>query len=274
MSLRNVSASATNGTGAHPKIDACSVNADERRNFRGTAKLDNNRRCGFHASVCSDWRYDVKPSCCEHSNSGALRCALQSEMLSVWAKQAIDFAGISQAELARQVSDKIRRQIDRAAMNKILKGTRELAGDEMLAIAEITGFSAPSSLRNTRMVVVVGYAAAGADSVTFADGQGPFDEVEAPSWANETTVAVRVRGTSLGLYFDGWLAFYDNRRDPPDAALVGALCVCGLSRGRVVIKKLRAGSAKGLFHLESETEPTLFDERVEWAAEVKEMRPR
>jgi hypothetical protein len=134
----------------------------------------------------------------------------------------------------------------------------------------LTGEGRPKS----GVTPIVGYAAAGADSVTFADGQGPFDEVEAPSWANETTVAVRVRGTSLGLYFDGWLAFYDNRRDPPDAALVGALCVCGLSRGRVVIKKLRAGSAKGLFHLESETEPTLFDERVEWAAEVKEMRPR
>jgi transcriptional regulator with XRE-family HTH domain len=165
--------------------------------------------------------------------------------------------------------------ISRGAFIKLERGERKLSADYIARAVNVFDASEREILGTKAVSVsVVGYAAAGADSVTFADGQGPFDEVEAPSWANETTVAVRVRGTSLGLYFDGWLAFYDNRRDPPDDSLVGALCVCGLSRGRVVIKKLRAGSAKGLFHLESETEPTLFDERVEWAAEVKEMRPR
>ena len=121
---------------------------------------------------------------------------------------------------------------------------------------------------------VMGYANAGGDTITFADGQGPFDDVEAPSWATEKTVAVRIRGTSLGRLLDGWLAFYDDRKDPPDESIVGFMCVCGLADGRVVIKKLRAGSSKGLYHLESETEATLFDQRVDWAAQVKELRPR
>jgi transcriptional regulator with XRE-family HTH domain len=172
-------------------------------------------------------------------------------------EEVADRAGISPGYLSRMETE--RRNVSLKNVAKLATALNVRQGD---------------LLDTQRTVDVVGYAAAGADTVTFAEGQGPFDEVEAPSWANETTVAVRVRGTSLGLYFDGWLAFYDRRRDPPDDSLVDALCVCGLSRGRVVIKKLRAGSAKGLFHLESETEPTLFDERVEWAAEVKEMRPR
>jgi transcriptional regulator with XRE-family HTH domain len=181
-------------------------------------------------------------------------------------RKAANMTRVKLAELANTSPQQI---------EKLEKGFREMTRAWAERLAPHLGVKAEFLVfSGTRKIPIVGYAAAGADSVTFADGQGPFDEVEAPSWANETTVAVRVRGTSLGLYFDGWLAFYDNRRDPPDDSLVGALCVCGLSRGRVVIKKLRAGSAKGLFHLESETEPTLFDERVEWAAEVKEMRPR
>lgn len=120
---------------------------------------------------------------------------------------------------------------------------------------------------------VVGYALAGGDTITFADGQGPFDEVDAPTGATEKTVAVRIKGTSLGRPFDGWLAFYDDRRDPPDASLYGQLCVCGLADGRVMIKTIRQGSG-GRHHLESLTEPTMFDVKLAWAAEVIEMRPR
>lgn len=96
-----------------------------------------------------------------------------------------------------------------------------------------------------RPVEVVGYAAAGGDGVVFfGDGQGPFDEVAAPAWATDKTVAVKIRGTSLGKQFDGWLAFYDDRRDPPDESLFGELCVCGLHDNRVVIKTLRPGASK------------------------------
>ena len=128
-----------------------------------------------------------------------------------------------------------------------------------------------SSFRN---VPLVGLALAGGDTVTFADAQGPFDEVDAPDWATDKTVAVQIRGTSLGRLLDGWIAFYDDRRDPPDESLHGRVCICGLTDGRVVIKKLRQGSAKALYHLESENEATMFDVKVEWAAAVREMRPR
>ena len=122
-------------------------------------------------------------------------------------------------------------------------------------------------------VPLVGYVGAGAETVLLDLGQGPFDEVKAPDWATPSTVAVKIRGTSLGFLIDGWIAFYDDRRDPPGQELSGKLCICGLADGRILAKAIRPGSAPGLWHLESQTEPTLFDQKVEWAAEILEMRP-
>jgi hypothetical protein len=67
-------------------------------------------------------------------------------MLSEWVRQAIDFAKISQAALARAMTENLRRQIDRAAVNKMIKGTRKVAADELYAISAITKFAAPPNL--------------------------------------------------------------------------------------------------------------------------------
>ena len=108
----------------------------------------------------------------------------------------------------------------------------------------------------------------------YADGQGPFDEVDAPIDAKPTTVAVQIRGHSLGALFDNWLVFYDDIRNPPDESLVGRMCVCGLSDGRVLIKSLKRSPNTGLWNLLSNTEPPIYDAGLEWAAPVREMRPR
>ncbi|MFK5281894.1 hypothetical protein ACI3PL_20290, partial [Lacticaseibacillus paracasei] len=78
------------------------------------------------------------------------------------------------------------------------------------------------------MVPLVGYV--GADNTTsmFSTDGLALDEVEGPEDATRTTVAVEIRGTSLGPVFDRWLVFYDDRRDPPDDSLFGRLCVVGL----------------------------------------------
>ena len=160
-------------------------------------------------------------------------------------------------------------------IEKLEKGIREMTRPWAERLAPHLGVS-PEFLvfSKKRRSLVVGYAAAGGDGLTFADGQGPFEEVDAPLWATDRTVAVRIRGNSLGVHFNGWLAFYDDRRDPPDESLIGLLCICGLADGRVVIKTMRQGTGKRRYHLESITEPTMFDVEVEWAAEVREMRPR
>jgi hypothetical protein len=88
------------------------------------------------------------------------------------------------------------------------------------------------------------------------------------------TVAVQVRGHSLGVLFDNWLVFYDDIHNPPDDSLVGRMCVCGLSDGRVLIKSVKRSPQTGLWNLLSNTEPPIYDVGLDWAAPVREMRPR
>jgi transcriptional regulator with XRE-family HTH domain len=59
-------------------------------------------------------------------------------MFADWIQQALKNAGITQAELGRRMSEKVRRTIDRAAVNKLTKNQRALMADELLAISEIT----------------------------------------------------------------------------------------------------------------------------------------
>jgi hypothetical protein len=154
----------------------------------------------------------------------------------------------------------------------LLAGRRRLRADEIEKIAAYLEVPTPVSIR--RLVPLVGYVGAGAEAHLFGDGQGPFDMVDAPDNSTEKTVAVEIRGESLGSFFDRWLVFYDDVRDPVTADLVGKLCVCGLPDGRVVIKKLARSREKGLFILHSQFEPPIYDVAVLWAAKVKNMVPR
>lgn len=124
-----------------------------------------------------------------------------------------------------------------------------------------------------RSVPLVGYVGAGATTHFFANDI-PLDEVPAPVGATESTVAVEIRGDSLGSFFDRWLVFYDDVHRPVTAELINRLCVVGLADGRILIKKIQRSKARGLFHLLSQTEDPLLDVEIEWAARVKNMVPR
>lgn len=119
---------------------------------------------------------------------------------------------------------------------------------------------------------LVGYVGAGAQAQYLPAGD--LGEVPAPAGATDKTVAVEIRGDSLGPLFDHWLVFYDDVRNPVTADLHGQLCVVGLEDGRILIKKVRPSRTKGHFHLISQTEDPILDARVEWAAKVKHMVPR
>lgn len=125
-------------------------------------------------------------------------------------------------------------------------------------------------------VPIVGLAGAGPDgSILYSDGDGELGEAPMPPGGSERTVAVEVRGESMrGIAEDGWLVYYDDRRDPPTTDLIGELCVVGLSDGRVLVKKLFQGRRKRHFDLESVAAPMLRDVRVDWAAMVTAIIPR
>ena len=125
-----------------------------------------------------------------------------------------------------------------------------------------------------RRAPVVGYVGAGAVAHLYSAGQGPFDEVDAPDNATDDTVAVEIRGDSLGPLFNEWLVFYDEVRSPVTPDLVGMLCVVGLPDGRVLIKKLAHARTEGFYNLFSQTEDPILDVEIDWAAKVTGMTPR
>lgn len=121
---------------------------------------------------------------------------------------------------------------------------------------------------------VVGYVGAGALAHYYALPSDELDTVPSPGNATPETVAVEIRGSSLGPLFDRWIAFYDDVRRAPTDDLIGKLCVIGLSDERVLIKRLERGRRAGLYRLASNTDPPIEDVPIEWAARVKNMVPR
>jgi len=136
------------------------------------------------------------------------------------------------------------------------------------------GFESEAQPFATNTVRVVGYVGAGAATHFYAISQGDLDEVPAPEGSTADTVAVEIRGDSLGSLFDRWLVFYDQVRSPVTSDLIGRLCVVGLPDDRVLVKKIQNGSRKGFHRLLSEREPPIEDVLIAWAARVKSMVPR
>lgn len=160
-----------------------------------------------------------------------------------------------------------------AALAPVLQtSVAALLGERPLSLGKRPSAGAQNDTGAT--VPLVGYVGAGAAAHYYAVAQGALDDVPAPDDSTPDTVAVEVRGESLGPLFDRWLVFYDRVQRPVTPDLIGKLCVVGLADERILIKKIRAGR-KGRFRLLSTPpEPPIEDAEVEWAAPVKLMTPR
>ena len=121
---------------------------------------------------------------------------------------------------------------------------------------------------------VAGYVGAGSEAHFYAEGQGPLGEAPAPEGSTAGTVAVEVRGESLGPFFDGWLVYFDDVRSPITDDLLGQLCVVGLADGRVLVKKVLRGREAGIFALHGQFSDPILDAEITWAAPVKAVAPR
>lgn len=159
-------------------------------------------------------------------------------------------------------------------LRKLERGERRLKDEQMLRAAEVYGVPLGAILAEPETVPLVGFVGAGALASFYGEGQGPFEEVPSIDGSSSKTVAVEIRGGSLGPLFDRWICYYDDRHDPPTEALFGKLCVVGLSDGRVLVKQLVRGRSRGLFDLWSNSEPPIHDVPIEWAAPVTAIRPR
>lgn len=164
--------------------------------------------------------------------------------------------------------------ISRGQFIKLERSERELTARYIASAAKAFGVPEANVLAPPSTVPVVGYVGAGAAAHYYAEGQGPFDEVPMPEGGTPDTVAVEVRGDSLGSLFNQWLVYYDEIRVPPALDLIGKLCVVGLANDQVLVKKLMRGTGPGLFHLLSQTESPIEDAVIVWAARVRAMTPR
>lgn len=123
-------------------------------------------------------------------------------------------------------------------------------------------------------VPLVGYVGAGAAAHYYGESQGELDRVRAPKNATKDTVAVEIRGASLGELFERWLVYYDEVRRPVTPDLIGRVCVVGLPDDRVLVKQVKRAKTPGFFHLISNTEQPILDVEIVWAARVLSMEPR
>lgn len=168
----------------------------------------------------------------------------------------------------------------------LLRGNqRSFRGEHLTGIASVLGVSVSWLLTGhdgfgesgeplLDLVPVRGYVGAGAEAHYYEIASNPNDFVPMPPGGNTKTIAVAVRGTSLGEIFDGSLVYYDDVRDEPAPDMLRKLCVVGLADGRVLVKKLLKGSIAGRYHLASSTGEMIEDAQVEWAALVKWIKPK
>lgn len=190
-------------------------------------------------------------------------------MLSEWLQNALTESGLTQAALAREMTRVVGRSIDRAAVNKMLTNERKIAGDELLAIEQITGYDAPDEIE----VPLKGKVGAG--QAVYAMDSGDDLTAPAPRHARPSTVAVLVQGNSMFPAFEeGTILYYSKLLPPGD--MVNRRCVVQLGDGRMFVKILRPGSTPTTWTLQSVNTlyPDMVDEVVEWAAPIDWTRPR
>lgn len=216
MLLRNEAARAALRTRAHPVRDAGAMNARDLGDFGWPSEGFDYRGGRFHEPVVAHIATTVQAGVANLTTDARRDLRYANNMLSEWIKDALAHSRLSQAELARRLTARLPKTIDRAAVNKMTKGTREIAGDELIAIEEITGFPAP--LENTDGLVKVPVL----DSLVSAGNLAPReavkpDEVERYVAASDLPpgdwIALSVDGDSMDLVSPPGSIVFVNRAD-------------------------------------------------------------
>lgn len=129
----------------------------------------------------------------------------------------------------------------------------------------------PKKRKPEQEVRVLGYVGAGAEVFAMDDhekGAG-LDLVQVDFPVKPGTVGVVVRGDSMmPMFEDGDLIGYIRDAAGPDQ-LLGKICVVKVVDGPTYIKRLKRGSAPGLYTLASANARDIEDVEIEWAARYR-----
>lgn len=159
---------------------------------------------------------------------------------------------------------------ERPNYDRIIVLARELG-----VLSDVRSEDVAASLpdRRRRTVKLKGYVGASGEAFYYRLSDEELDEVTAPDGATDQTVAVEVRGKSLGPLLESWLVFYNDVRSPITEDLLGRLCVVGLSDDRILVKRIEKTSA-GYNLISNNNEDPILNAEIEWGARVTAMRPR
>lgn len=103
----------------------------------------------------------------------------------------------------------------------------------------------------------------------------PYEYVEAPEGVPPTTEAVEVAGNSMFPAYEDRSLIYYSKTLPPEM-MINRRAVIRLADGSMTVKVLRAGSADGLWTLQSINAQyeDIEDVAVDWAAPIDWVKPR
>lgn len=115
--------------------------------MRATAVAPPKRWTITDAGVMTIVVADIATSCNGHvaiiTRDGCSGHGYGAAMLAKWLKSNLDSSTHTQSSLARELTARLGRSIDRAAVNKMTTGGRRISADELIAITEILGIGQP-----------------------------------------------------------------------------------------------------------------------------------
>lgn len=155
-----------------------------------------------------------------------------------WVGAAIKKSGFKQAEIARRLTQQLRREIDRAAVNKMVKGPRAVAADEMLSLETITGVPVPSP-HIPAQVPLIDWVTAG--KMAEPRSQIPVEDVPLLAFADlgrGDFFALKVEGTSMDRISPEGSIIVINRAD---RTLINGKCYVFSLRGATTYKRWHGG---------------------------------
>lgn len=199
-------------------------------------------------------------------------------MLSKWLNDAISTSGISQAELARQLTESLGRSVDRAAINKMSKGKRKVAADELVHISKLTNYPAPTEPDDVGAaehsdrftVTVMGKIGAGSSIMPEVEQVpvGGLYEIRTPFTVPRGAIAFEVDGDSMWPRYDPGDVIVCWRQGSSMEEVIGWEAAVRTADGQRYLKRILEGAEPGTFDLESHNAPPIRGVRIEWVAQV------
>lgn len=193
-------------------------------------------------------------------------------MMNQWVKDALQHAGLSQAEATRRLRDRFNWPDDRSILNKMVLRKRGVEAAEALQIAEVTGFPLPREVEQSeglRHVEVQAHVQAGVWAETWEWEEDDKYLVAVPDYPDTRQFrlhAVEARGTSMNKrYPDGTVLVFTDVNETREPKIPGKRYIVERRRLSGEIEhtvKLLHADAEGKLWLMPESDDPRFQEAI------------